>query len=101
MTPRAQHWRHFQELKSAPPRAIGFAYACSATKALAGDGPIAVPHTAAQDEWEQPLPPDAAEAPLLPWQAAGVSAHAALAPAWHEEHERHHAVLTSPCMGAA
>jgi hypothetical protein len=42
--------RHFQELKSAPPRASGFAYACSATKALAGDGPIAVPHTAAQDE---------------------------------------------------
>jgi hypothetical protein len=42
--------RHFQELKSAPPRASGFAYACSATKALAGDGPIAVPHTAAQDD---------------------------------------------------
>ena len=42
--------RHFQELKSAPPRASGFTYACSATKALAGDGPIAVPHTAAQDE---------------------------------------------------
>src|SRR4051794_291248 len=43
--------RHFQELKSAPPRASGFAYACSATKALAGDGPIAVPHTAAQDDF--------------------------------------------------
>jgi hypothetical protein len=48
--------RHFQELKSAPPRASGFAYACSATKALAGDGPIAVPHTAAQDELRAPLP---------------------------------------------
>src|SRR4051794_14185855 len=42
--------RHFQELKRAPPRASGSAYACSATKALAGDGPIAVPHTAAKDE---------------------------------------------------
>ena len=45
--------RHFQELKSAPRRASGSAYACSATKALAGDGPIAVPHTAAQDDKEQ------------------------------------------------
>jgi hypothetical protein len=30
--------------------ASGSAYARSATKALAGDGPIAVPHTAAQDD---------------------------------------------------
>src|SRR3954468_23685222 len=45
--------RHFQELKRAPPRASGFAYACSATKALAGDGPIAVPHTAAQDDQQE------------------------------------------------
>src|SRR3954451_21889329 len=48
--------RHFQELKRAPPRASGFAYACSAPKALAGDGPIAVPHTAAQDETQSCAP---------------------------------------------
>ena len=35
--------------ESAPPRASGSAYACSATKALAGRGAIAVPHTAAND----------------------------------------------------
>ncbi|MGZ6565740.1 MAG: hypothetical protein ACXVH3_39195, partial [Solirubrobacteraceae bacterium] len=42
--------RHFQELKNAPPTATGFANACSTTKALPADGPIADPHTAAQDQ---------------------------------------------------
>ena len=40
---------------------------------------------AGMDEWEQPLQSDAAEAPLLLWQAAGVSAHAGLALAWDDE----------------
>src|SRR4051794_7743654 len=48
--------RHFQELKSAPPRASDLADACSATKALAGDGPIAAPHNAAQDDEQASAP---------------------------------------------
>ena len=37
----------------APPRASGSAYGCSTTKALAGEGPIAVPHTAARDDLQE------------------------------------------------
>jgi hypothetical protein len=36
----------------APPRASGSAYGCT-TKALAGEGPIAVPHTAARDDLQE------------------------------------------------
>src|SRR4051794_1410028 len=50
--------RHFQELKSAPPRASGFAYACSATKALAGDGAIAVPQLPLRTSGGSATPPD-------------------------------------------
>ena len=42
--------RHFQELKKCAAEGERLAYACSATEALAGDGPIAAPHTAPQDE---------------------------------------------------
>ena len=55
VTPRAQYCAT-PGTESAPPRGSGFAYACSATKALAGDGPIAVPHTAARER-HQPRPP--------------------------------------------